>query len=102
MGLRIRLQDEEGNSIAEVSDASQHLNPLIPPLRDASYSCWRYVDEYGDTVFNRQQIKDFLNETDRLMRFTKSEEAKKLLMKVKRLARRCQKEPHLYLKFIGD
>jgi hypothetical protein len=42
------------------------LHRLLPPHDDDTYYCLRYVDWYGDTVFNRLQIETVLQELERI------------------------------------
>jgi hypothetical protein len=94
--LRVVVQDEEGNEISEGVDLS---SSILPPLTDTRFVCLRFVDEYGDTVFNQLQIPIVLEE---LAVLKVSTEDRASVEEIEVLARICQQEPHLYLKFIGD
>jgi len=74
----------------------------ILPIGDESYPLLRYVDEYGDTIFNGRQMPQFLKEWDLIMDRAKSQDERESLLQVRRLAEECQKHPHLFLRFIGD
>lgn len=102
MGLGIFLQDERGTRIDGVDDPTNILHRLLPPADDTLSRCLRYVDWYGDTVFNRQQIGDVLEELHLLSKKARSGDEKQLLGRIIDLARRCKREPHLYVKFSGD
>lgn len=102
MGLTIRLQDEQGELIREQYDPQQLLNRYLPPLSDESYHCLRFIDDYGDTYFNRPQIKTFLAEWDRVLAEVKEKEVKDLFLQIRALAEHVDREVHLYLKFVGD
>ncbi len=102
MGLDVILEWEDGERIEDVGDPHNLLHRLLPPHDDDSYQCLRFIDWYGDTVFNRLQMTPFLAEWERLYSAAQSEEEKELLRSIETLARRCQSEPHLYLKFYGD
>ena len=69
--------------------------PMTPPRR-----VLRFIDWYGDTVFNHLQIPSFLAEWATLK--PRGQEERSLLDQVAALARRVEGEPHLYLKFYGD
>jgi hypothetical protein len=60
------------------------------------------VDWYGNTVFNRQQAIDVLEEVREIAKQTCQLEERSLLGRIAELALRCQSTPHLYLKFYGD
>lgn len=102
MGLTIILETENGEAIEQVGDPTNLLHLLLPTPDDASFTCLRFIDLYGDTVFNRLQMGTFLAEWKRIVNLARTSEEKELLNRIENLARRCQNEPHLYLKFYGD
>ncbi len=102
MGLKAVWQNEDGNPIDMVLDPKNHLHRLLPSLDDESYQCLRFIDWYGDTVFNRLQIPTFLIEWERIKVKAESDEERELIHRIEKLARDSQLEPHFYLKFIGD
>jgi hypothetical protein len=102
MPLTIQLTDERGKMMKQVLDRSWFLNGGVLPLDDKSYSLLRYINPYGNTVFNQLQMRDFLNEWQRLRAAARVPEEIALMDGVENLARECQAEPHLYLKFVGD
>ncbi len=103
MGIcTVRLEDEEGAVIEETACDPHVLDPLLPELRDASYQCLRFIDAYGETVFNRLQMTQFLAEWDRLRGQATTLDQKRVFQEVRHLAERCGDEPHLYLRFSGD
>jgi len=93
------VQDENGNQIGERVDL---LTDLIPDLQDSRFICLRFVDPYGDTVFNCLQVQAILDDL-RLLRTTAkiNEQQSQIIHRIETLAGVCQKSPHLYLKFIG-
>ncbi len=102
MGLVVELQTEDGTAVARVEDPTNILHKLLPSADDNSSVCLRFIDWYGDTVFNRLQMEGFLAEWRRLRKPELSSEAEELLTRIEVLARRCRSEPHFYLKFVGD
>ncbi len=102
MAMTIRLQDEFGNAIDEVHDRTGIIEMLLPSNKNESYYCLRFVDPYGDTYFNRSQMEQFLVEWDRVFEGKINTETKGLFDRVKVFAEQCAKEPHLYIKFVGD
>lgn len=108
MGLVVTLQDEFGEVLEKIQDRKDLLGPYIPPLTDQSYHCLRFIDRYGDAYFNRLQMETFASEWERLMQnigesnAAIEKEVKNLFSQVRELARKCDTEPHLYLKFSGD
>jgi hypothetical protein len=101
MGFCVILESEDGEPLEQVEDPKNILHQLLPS-EDASYQYLRYIDWYGDTVFNRLQIQPFLSEWDRLTESARTSDENALLARVRELALRCSQEPHLYLRFCGD
>jgi hypothetical protein len=95
MPWSVRLQDERGKPVIP-EDAGIDF-ATIPA--DAGFRLLGYIDPYGDTFFNRVQMKDFLADWDRLNPSSEQREQWKL---VRNMATRCRDEAHLYLRFIGD
>lgn len=102
MGLTVVLETERGEPIEQVLDPGNLLHRLLPSHDDSSYQCVRFIDWYGDTVFNRLQMEQFLAEWKRLYNAAECKEERELLLAIEKLAHRCQTEAHLYLKFYGD
>ena len=102
MGLSAALQAADGKLTDQVHDPGNALHRLLPSHDDVSSPCLRYIDWYGDTVFNRLQMKDFLREWAGLRKRATTSEERALIDGITGLAERCRDEPHLYLRFIGD
>jgi len=96
-----RLQSERGEVLEQVVDRAGSIVASVPPLTDEGSPCWRFIDPYGDTVFNRLQMEPFLVELDLIIRQAPADR-QQLLEKVRALALRCRDDVHLYLKFEGD
>ena len=102
MGLGIALQDESGAELVSVADPKKDLGKLLPEHDDPTHPMLASIDFYGDTVFNRMQMDRFLEEWADVSAKANGQEEKALVSTIEGLARRCQDEVHLYLKFIGD
>jgi len=100
MGISILLRTESLEVLARVDDERNILHRLLP--EEGSGSLLAGIDWYGDAVFNRLQMDQFLSEWEALSRKTSDPEDVALIDGIKQLALRCQSEPHLYLSFIGD
>ena len=96
-----RLEDENAKPIASVHDRFDHLVRLQPPLSDMASPCLRFIDPYGDAVFNKFQMAPLLEELEEV-RKRAPQQAQEVLEQVTALARRCRDEVHLYLRFLGD
>jgi hypothetical protein len=101
MGLNIVLTDCNGEFAERIDDSKNLLHKLLPMADDASESVLAKIDWYGDTYFNYLQIKRFLEKWDQLEKRAESSEEKALIVGVRQLGVRCQKDRTL-LRFIGD
>ena len=101
MGLNIVLTDCNGAFVERIDDPRNLLHKLLPTTDAASESVLAKIDWYGDTYFNHLQITPFLREWDQLEQRAESAEEKALIVGVRHLARRCQKDRTL-LRIIGD
>jgi len=102
MSIDVIRQDENYQEIELVEDVNNRLPRLLPSFQDQSFPLLRFVDWYGNTIFNRMQVEELLGEWSRLYERAQSDEDKHLLREIEALAKRCLDEPHLYLKFEGD
>jgi hypothetical protein len=101
MGFCVILENESGEPIKQIEDPVNMLHQLLPS-EDASYQYLRFIDWYGDTLFNRLQMQPFLAEWHRLTESAQTMDEKALLARINDLALQCSREPHLYLRFCGD
>jgi len=97
--IRVVIQDEDGNEVSEGVDVP---TSLLSRLDDPRFSCLRYVDPYGDTVFNRVQLSDLLQDLRTIGQSCQARDHEPEMRRIERLVERCQKEPHLYVRMIGD
>ena len=102
MGLSIELLDESGGVQETVDDVSNLLRRLLPANDDQSSPMLASIDPYGDTVFNRIQMKRFLAEWRGLWGEAQSSEERAVVTAIEAMAQRCAEGVHLYVKFIGD
>jgi hypothetical protein len=102
MGICIALRTETGNDLEFIPDDRNVLHSFLPQPCTDSDSMLGSIDWYGNTIFNRVQMKRFLEEWDHLAERSGTPEQRDLLASVRKLALRCQDELHSYLWFIGD
>jgi hypothetical protein len=103
MGIDVAWVNEKHEHKQDVFDPQQCLTKLATSAWPGSQTvCLRFIDAWGDTVFNQAQITVLLEEL-RLAERTQSEsEIKAHLGKVVRLVERALDQTHTYIKFIGD
>lgn len=98
MPWNVKLETENREPIEEVLT----IWGFMPEEQSKSFELLRFIDPYGDTVFNRLQMVAFLEEWMRLEEASKQNAQHDKWEAVKRLALKCQSEPHTYLRFVGD
>ena len=101
MGISILLEDEHGN-VLETVDWPPWLDRLLPAYEDESFQCLRFIDRYGDSVFNRVQMTTLINDLERLQQQANDDTERGHLAEIGRLAERCLSGVHLYVRFYGD
>jgi hypothetical protein len=102
MGIRVVIGSETGAVIKGVEDPKNLLGRILPGEYDKKFCLLRYIDPYGNTVFNQLQLDDFIAEWRRLRDRPIGPEATVLLDAIENLARECQNGMHQYLTFVGD
>jgi hypothetical protein len=102
MGIDAYIETESGELIEELPDTYSLVDELIPDLEDKTSVCLRFIDPYGDTTFNQNQIPVLINELTAALELTKSHKAKEHGKKLLSLIERANGKVHTYLKFIGD
>ena len=97
--ITVQIQTEQGTL-----EAGPILweRPPLPGVDDTRFACLRFVDPYGDTVFNQLQIPVVLQDL-RLLATTPL--GKDQLSQIRGIEARIEayvQNPHFYLRFIGD
>jgi hypothetical protein len=100
VGITVKLETEQGRVVEALDDYP--FGHLLADNVDRSFVCWRFIDPYGDTVFNNLQMADFLAEPERVRTRARGPADQRLLDALRDLGRRCQVGVHLYLRFYGD
>jgi hypothetical protein len=94
MRLDISLEDEKRKIIEALDDVLLIEDSIS--LND--FKLLRYLDPYGDTIFNYNQIDDLIADLERLDMLATSAIIKQIIA----LAERCKEKVHTYLYFNGD
>jgi hypothetical protein len=64
MGINARIETERAERIAEIIDPGHYVSWILG-LRDLKATlCLRFIDPYGDTVFNPGQLPELLSELE--------------------------------------
>jgi hypothetical protein len=102
MSIDAYIQTESGEFIDELPDTYSLVKELIPSLGDKTSVCLRFIDPYGDTTFNQNQIPVLIVELTAALELDKSYQVKEHGKKLLSLVERANGRVHTYLKFIGD
>jgi len=101
VGICVQVVDEFGESESEhICDPQNHLHRLLATIPESRFL--QYIDWFGDTIFNQEQVRDFLKEWGLLLEFVENEDEKALVEQIADLAKSIVGKPHTYLKFDGD
>jgi hypothetical protein len=73
MGIDLYMEDERGAKLADVSDPRGLVGCLISLAGLENTVCLRFIDLYGDTVFNQLQIPDLIRELEAAREFVTDE-----------------------------
>jgi hypothetical protein len=103
-GIEVAWVDERGNTIEVLGD----LNSVIAALAMSRWpklvatACLRFVDPWGDAVFNQTQIPVLLDELRIELAGVLDGKHEEHLLKLVLLVEKAQNQTHTYIKFIGD
>ncbi len=98
MGWTVLLEDENKVKIASLNKefAIKSFNDIV---NRQDFKLIKYLDPYGDTVFNNLQMKDLITDLESI---AKLEPENRLVDEIILLARKCSSQSHLYIAFYGD
>jgi hypothetical protein len=102
MGMSICLETRDGKATEEIPDLESLLSRFFPSWDDQTYHFLRYIDPWGETVFNHLQMDELIFELRRIRSKASSEEQCAFVDAIEGMAGRCKDGDGLYLKFIGD
>jgi hypothetical protein len=102
MGIDLRWEDERGEQLAELGDPGHLVGRFLPPSDSTDFSCLRFVDPAGDTIFNQAQIKELVWELERLSTRNHDPRVARHLQAVLEFVRQAVGKTHTYIKFYGD
>jgi len=101
VGINAVVQSESGETLQSCLDPQGLLPKLLRDVDVSGTTCLRFIDPYGDTVFNRAQSQVLAQELSAL-RPSLQEPTATFIDSVLRLANDVASDIHLYLRFVGD
>jgi hypothetical protein len=102
MGIDLRWENERGEQLAELLDTSALVERFLPHFEAQDFPCLRFVDPYGDTVFNQFQITQVISELEKVSGQKHEPEVERHLRAVLDFVRQATGKVHTYIRFYGD
>ncbi len=102
MGIDVRVETESGEVQDEVLDDGNLTEKLLPEREDATSPCLRFVDPFGDTLFNQLQIPLVIKELETRLRGPVRSEVKTHCEAILKAVRAATGEAHTYVRFSGE
>ncbi len=102
MGISVRVESEAGEIEAEVADPAELTQTLLPDSTDASWSCLRFVDPTGATIFNHLQISALIGELQRRLAELDDPDVKEHLGEILQLVESVGGQERTFVRFVGE
>ena len=67
MGIDILWENESGDQLEEILDSRNYFGLALTLSSQEETVCLRFIDHYGNTVFNQRQIPIFISELQDLL-----------------------------------
>ena len=100
MAINVEWQNERGEPLARYS--GPWLRRGFCKAKSGGAVCLRFIDPYGNTIFNQGQIPVLEQELVTLSKAANDPELNPIYEGLIEFIRLNKGKPHLYLKFIGD
>lgn len=97
--IQAHLESEDGTRLVSVWDRVGVAD--FVRSRSEGTTCMRFIDPYGNTVFNRAQCGVLRDEWD-VLGDGAPEAVRRWIDDVAALLERCSTDMHLYVRFSGD
>ena len=102
MGIDVRVETESGEVQDEVLDDGNLTEKLLPDREDVTSPCLRFVDPFGDTLFNQMQIPLVVRELEHRLRGSSKSDVKAHCEAILTAVRAATGEEHTYVRFSGE
>ena len=102
MGIDLHWESESGETRQMVSDDGFFVSALIDASKKEEGVCLRFVDRFGDTVFNQAQLPHLKAELSDVADSALTVGARQHRKKLLGLIEHAIGQTHTYLKFYGD
>jgi hypothetical protein len=102
MGIDVRVETESGEVQDEVLDDNNQTEKLLPDRDDGTSPCLRFVDPFGDTLFNQIQIPLVVTELEKRLRGPVKPDLKAHCEAILKVVTAAAGEEHTYVRFSGE
>jgi hypothetical protein len=102
MGVDARWENTQGAALEILDDPSNLVARFLPDCADVEFACLRFVDLYGDTVFNQLQLPQLLEELQSLAERSFDATVQGHLTALSDLVQKASGQVHSYIRFCGD
>ena len=102
MGIDFRWRDEAGTDLAVVEDPHNLLAHHVGLEEHLNTVCLRFIDRYGDAIFNQRQIPILMHELQTSMERDTKPALDEHVRRVLAILGKAVGEVHTYAWFIGD
>lgn len=100
MSIEVEWRDEHGSSLRQLQDAALHRQDVERAPEESV--CLRFVDPYGDTVFNLLQVPVLMAELAYAVAAAADDAARARLERVLEFLSNAPDDVHVYACFVGD
>ena len=101
MGLDVRIEGENGTSVAGVSDNDGALSRALTSLVTPNQPLLSGIDIYMDTLSNRKQVAEVIKELNQIAPSASADEFRRI-QEIKAMVAEWMVDSHVYLRFVGD
>src|SRR5687767_14971403 len=102
MTLPVIWHDEFGVELGRLYDPGFALELLPAADESVTTACLRFIDPYGDTVFNQAQLGELILELESRRSRITDLPLRRRLDQLLEFLRPCAGQVHTYIKIVGD
>lgn len=102
MGIELIWEEDCGTVLARLNDPQSLMQKWLPPESASEFAFLRFIDPYGDTIFNTLQLPMLLQELKTCQSNSLEAKVADHLSKTIALVLGAQGFVHTYVRFIGD
>jgi hypothetical protein len=102
MGINVVHETESAAEIAGIEDSEHGFSQFLLHADIANTVCLKFIDPFGDTIFNQKQIPILADELSRLITLANNDKEAILLKAIAELVKSSIDQVHTYIRFVGD